>query len=46
MLWLCYNPRSFLYACVVPVWERGISLRMGKLGFRAFGLILGGRFDL
>ena len=46
MLWLCYNPMSFLYAWVVLVWERGISFRMGKLGFRTFGLILGGRFDL
>ena len=41
MLQLCYDPTGFLYACVVPIWEGGTFLKMGKLGFRAIGLILG-----
>ena len=42
----CLSTMSFLDACLVPAWEGYFSLRMGKLDFRAFGLILGYCYDL
>ena len=41
----CVSTMGFLDACLVPAWE-GTYLRMGKLDFRAFGLILGYCYDL